>query len=81
MCLAGSVVASWSLTQEVAGWQRFEPFYYNDKYFVTEFSKFRENVEEKLRGDAWKSTPPPPISKHHNVFQCKAAAAAATRCG
>ena len=34
MCLAGTVVASLSLTQEVAG------FYCNGKYFVTEF---REN--------------------------------------
>ena len=32
MSLAGAVVASWSLTQEVAG-GRFEPFYCNDKYF------------------------------------------------
>ena len=34
MCLAGTVVAIWSLTQEVAG---SSPFY--DKYFVTEFSE------------------------------------------
>ena len=32
MCLAGSVVACWSPTQEVVGWQGFEPFYRNDKY-------------------------------------------------
>ena len=32
MCLAGAVVASWSLTQEVAGWQVWA-FYCNDKYF------------------------------------------------
>ena len=30
MCLAGAVVASWPLTQEVARWS---PFYCNDKYF------------------------------------------------
>ena len=30
MCLAGAVVASWSLTQEDG---RFKPFYCNDKYF------------------------------------------------
>ena len=34
MCLAGTVVASWSLTQEVTG---SSPF--NDKHFVTEFSE------------------------------------------
>ena len=34
MCLTGTVVASWSLTQEVAGWQ-FESFYCNDKYFFS----------------------------------------------
>ena len=27
MCCASAVVASWSLTQEVAGWQGFESFY------------------------------------------------------
>ena len=27
MCLAGTVVACWPLTQEVAGWQEFESFY------------------------------------------------------
>ena len=32
MCLAGTVVASCSLTQEVAG-GRFKPFYCNDKYY------------------------------------------------
>ena len=30
MCLAGTVVASWSLIQEVAGLQGFEPFYCDD---------------------------------------------------
>ena len=29
MCLAGAVVACWSPTQQVAGWQGFEPFYCN----------------------------------------------------
>ena len=43
MYLAGAVVASWSLTQEVAG---SSPF--NDKYFfVTEFAEFSENILEK----------------------------------
>ena len=31
MCLTGAVVASWTLTQEVAG---PNPFYCNDKYFI-----------------------------------------------
>ena len=35
------VVAFWSLTQEVAGSSSF-----NDKYSVTEFSEFRENIWE-----------------------------------
>ena len=39
MYLAGTVAASWSLTQDVARWQGFEPFYCNEKYFVTEFSE------------------------------------------
>ena len=33
MCLASAVIASWSLTREVAGWQGGEPFYCTDKYF------------------------------------------------
>ena len=49
MCLAGTVVASWSLTEEVAEWQGLEPFQCNDKYFVTEFSEFSENIQEKLQ--------------------------------
>ena len=45
MCLAGAVVASWSLTQEVGLGGRFKPFYCNDKYFfANEFSKFIENI-------------------------------------
>ena len=33
MCLAGAVVASWSLTCMKGGWGgRFEPLYCNDKY-------------------------------------------------
>ena len=35
-CLAGVVVASWSLTEEVC-----EPFYCNDKCFVTEFTEIQ----------------------------------------
>ena len=44
MCLVGTVVECWPLTREVAGWQGFESFYCNDKYFVTEFSEFSENI-------------------------------------
>ena len=36
MCLAGAVVASWSLTQEVAG---SSPFTVMTNIFVTEFSE------------------------------------------
>ena len=40
MCLAGAVVASWSVTQGVAG---SSPS--NDKYvFVTEFTEFSGNI-------------------------------------
>ena len=39
ICLAGAVVASWSLAQGVAG---SSPF--NDKFFVTEFAEFSENI-------------------------------------
>ena len=35
MCLAGSVVASWSITQEVAG---LSPFTVMTNIFVTEFA-------------------------------------------
>ena len=38
MCLAGAVVASWSLKQEVAG---SSPFTVNN-FFFTEFAEFRE---------------------------------------
>ena len=41
MCLDGAVVA---LTEEAAGWQGFEPFYFNDEYFVAEFSAFSDNI-------------------------------------
>ena len=46
MCLAGAVVASWSLTQEVAG---SGPFTVMTNIFVTEFSEtFRKNSINKL---------------------------------
>ena len=35
MCLADTVVASWSLTQEMAGSSTFD-----DKYFVSEYTEF-----------------------------------------
>ena len=40
MCLAGTVVASWSLTQEVAGSNTFTIM---TNILVTEFSEFNEN--------------------------------------
>ena len=40
MCLAGTVVASWSLTQEVAGSSPFTVM----KYFVTEFAEFSKHI-------------------------------------
>ena len=39
MYLAGTVVASWSLTQEPTGSSTFD-----DNIFVTEFSEFGENI-------------------------------------
>ena len=44
MCLAGTVVACWSLIQEVAGLQGFESFYFDDKNVFTEFREFTENI-------------------------------------
>ena len=46
ICLAGSVVASWSLMQEVEG---SNPFTVMTNIFVTEFAKFSENIKEKLQ--------------------------------
>ena len=43
MCLAGALVASWSLTQEVGG---SIPFTVITNIFVIEFTKFRENSNE-----------------------------------
>ena len=51
MCLTGAVVASWSLTQEVAG---SSPFYCSDKYFVTEFT-FSKNSISRLYITKWLS--------------------------
>ena len=48
MCLAGgAVVASWSITQEVAEWQVWALLL--TAIFVTEFSKFSENIQRKLK--------------------------------
>ena len=41
MCLAGAVVASWSLTQVVAG---SSPFTVMTNIFVTKFAEFSENI-------------------------------------
>ena len=41
ICLAGAVVASWSLTQEVGG---LNPFTVMTNTFVTEFAELSENV-------------------------------------
>ena len=45
MCLAGTVVASWSLTLEVVG---SSPFTLMTNIFVIEFSEFSENIKGKL---------------------------------
>ena len=44
MCLAGTVVPSWSLTQEVTGWQVSSPFTVMTNIIVTEFAEFSENI-------------------------------------
>ena len=41
MCLTGTVVESWSLTQEMAG---SSPFAVMANIFVSEFSEFSENI-------------------------------------
>ena len=41
LCLAGAVVASWSLTQEVAGLNTFTVM---TNIFVIEFPEFSENI-------------------------------------
>ena len=41
MCLVDAVVASWSLTQDVAG---SSPFTVLTNIFVTEFTEFNENI-------------------------------------
>ena len=41
MCLAGTLITSWSLTQQVAS---LSPFTVMTNIFVTEFSEFRENI-------------------------------------
>ena len=41
ICLAGAVVASWSLIQEVAG---LSPFTVMRIIFVSEFTEFSENI-------------------------------------
>ena len=41
MCIAGAVVASWSLMQEIAG---SSPFTVMTNIFVTEFTELSENI-------------------------------------
>ena len=48
MCLAGTVVASLSLTQEMAG---SNPFTIMTNMFVTEFSEFKENIQGTINYD------------------------------
>ena len=43
MCLAGTLIASWSLTQQVAS---LSPYTVMINIFVTEFSEFCENISE-----------------------------------
>ena len=43
VCLAGTVVESWSLTQEVTG---SSPFTVMTNIFVTEFSEFSEKIRK-----------------------------------
>ena len=45
MCLAGTVVASWYLTQEVAS---SNPVTVMTNIFVAEFIEFSENIQGKL---------------------------------
>ena len=45
VCLAGAVVASWSLTQEVTG---SNPLTVMTTIFVTELAEFSENIQGKL---------------------------------
>ena len=45
MCLAGTMVASWSLIQEVAGLNSFTAMTF---ILVTEFSDFNEKIYGKL---------------------------------
>ena len=47
MCLAGAVVASWFLTQEVAG---LSPFTVKANIFVMEFSEFSEKFRKNSNG-------------------------------
>ena len=47
MCLTGAVVASWSLTQEVASLSSLTQEVAVDElnnFFVTEFAEFSENI-------------------------------------
>ena len=69
MCLVGTVVTSWSLTQEVAG---SSPFAVVTNTFATEFAKFSETLKKNsniacpLR--VYTDTLcPSPVNHHHRV--------------
>ena len=49
MCLAGTMVASWSLTQEVAWWEVRALFTVMTYIIVTELSEISENIYGKLK--------------------------------
>ena len=49
-CLVGTVIASWSLIQEVAG---LKPFTVKTYILVTEFSEFNENIWENTNVLSW----------------------------
>ena len=55
MCLAGAVVASWSLTLEVAG---LNPFIVMTNILVTEFSEFKESFRKNNATETvqWRTT-------------------------
>ena len=44
MCLAGTVVASWSLSEEIGWVAGSSPFTVMTNIFVPEFAEFSENI-------------------------------------
>ena len=49
ICLAGVVLASWSLAQEMKGLNSFVVIIVITNNFVTEFRKFNENMKRNLQ--------------------------------